>query len=304
MVINTFILISILYIVLSIAMALIWTRLPFSAIAQNVMRSYLAYIEGVIFHLDFQQSSQGLDVFSLVLPKFLISIKYNIAALVFSVIVGFGLGVLSAIRKNKRTDIGLQTTMMIFQSIPPFIVAFFLVIYVGYQWKLLIPQEPYYSAPFLKQLEGMIIPVVALSLWPIGRFFQMIRGELVEGVNSEHFAFLRAKGLTGKQIITRHGFRESLTTVIPEIIPTFVIVIGMSFLVESVYNIQGISNLFLDSIVVVGELYSMVIIDVNVVVAIALMLFLAIMFASLICDLLLTIIDPRIKVYGKVTTDR
>lgn len=86
---------------------------------------------------------------------------------------------------------------------------------------------------------------------------------------------------------------------IPEIIPTFVFVLGMSFFIESVYNISGLSHLFLDSIVIKSEIYSSLLIDVNVVVAIGIILYGIIMITSLFTDILLTVIDPSIRITGK-----
>jgi len=188
---------------------------------------------------------------------------------------------------------------MIFNAIPSFIVIFFLVIYVGYKWGWLAPQEPYYSAPLLKQLEGMIIPVFALSIGPMGKFAQLVRGEIVENLNGDHFILLKVKGLTKRQVIRRHALKDSLIALIPQIIPTFVFVIGMSFVIESVYNIQGVSNLFLDSIVVPTSMYSYLYIDVNVVVAIGILLYGIIMITSIVTDISLSILDPRIRITGK-----
>ncbi len=299
MVINIFIVLSFLYIILSLSMLIIWTRIPFDVMLDMSFDAYKTYIVNIFTNWDFGLSFSEIDVWELVWPKLILSLKYNFVALFIYVIFGVLFGMIAAIRKNKILDVLVSIFSMIFQSIPSFIVAFFLVFVVGYKWQLLIPQAPYYSAPFLEQLEGMIIPVISLSLWPLGKFTQLVRGEIVEKMNSDYFLLLRAKGLTRTQAVIRHSLKDAVTTVIPEIIPTFVIVIGLSFVVESIYNIQGISNLLMDSIVIIGEMYSSVIIDVNVVVTIGILLYGAIMITSLLTDILLSVLDPRVRISGK-----
>ncbi len=299
MIINIFFVLTFLYLILTLSMLIIWTRLPIDIMLDMSLEAYKTYITNIFTSWDFGLSSRGVDVWELVWPKLLLSLKYNFVALFIYVFFGVFLGMIAAIRKNKLLDVLVSIFSMIFQSIPSFVVAFFLVFVVGYKWKLLIPQAPYYSAPFLEQLEGMIIPVISLTLWPLGKFTQLVRGEIVEKMNSDYFLLLRAKGLTKTQAVIRHSLKDAVTTVIPEIIPTFVIVIGLSFVVESIYNIQGVSNLLMDSIVLVGEWYTSVIIDVNVVVTIGILLYGAIMITSLITDILLPILDPRVRITGK-----
>ncbi len=55
----------------------------------------------------------------------------------------------------------------------------------------------------------------------------------------------------------------------------------------------------MDSIVIIGEMYSSVIIDVNVVVTIGILLYGAIMITSLLTDILLSVLDPRVRISGK-----
>ena len=88
-------------------------------------------------------------------------------------------------------------------------------------------------------------------------------------------------------------------TVIPEIIPTFMMMVGFSFVVDTTYNIYGVSMLLLNSMIIPGEDFSQLIIDVNVVVAICLLLYATIMIASLFTDVLIGFVDPRIHITGK-----
>lgn len=86
--------------------------------------------------------------------------------------------------------------------------------------------------------------------------------------------------------------------VIPEIIPTFILMVGFGFVVETTYNIHGVSKLLLDSMIIPGEMYSVLLIDNNVVIAICLLLYSTIMIGALFTDVLIGFVDPRIHIAG------
>lgn len=300
--ISIFIVLILMYMTLDILMMKNWIRpkLPFSELFNISWNNFKVYFLNIVRDWDFGISRRGNDVWELIGSKLLNSMQYYFAALLVFVSVGIFLGVTAAVKKNKFTDFLISGLSMLFNAIPSFVVIFFLVIYVGYKWDLLPPQAPYNNDPLVKQLVGLIIPVTALSLGPIGKFALMIRGEIIENLNSDHFLLLRTKGLTRKQAIYRHALKESMVVMIPEIVPTFVFVLGMSFFIESVYSIPGISNLFFHSISKSNSgMGGYIFIDINVVVAIGVLLFGMIMIFSLFVDLMLFFFDPRIKITGK-----
>lgn len=299
MIISIFIVLVFVHLILNISMISTWTRLSFGDVLIVSWSRLKDYLHVIFYDWNFGTSMTGEPVWPLVGRRLAISLKYNLTALVIYVVFGVYLGVIAAVNKNKIADRIISAFSMVFNAIPSFIVIFFLVMYVGYKWKLVVPQEPYYSAPFIKQLEGMIIPVTALAIGPMGKFALLVRGEIIESLNSDHFTLLQAKGLTRKQAIYRHAFKDTLVTVIPQIVPTFVFVLGMGFFIESVYNIQGLANLFLKSIIVPTDMYSFLYIDIEVVVAIGIFLYSAIMITSLFADILMSVIDPRIRITGK-----
>lgn len=290
-----------LYLMLDMSMIRFWAPSGTSnqLIFKISWRHFEKYIEHIVNDFDFGVSVNDENVWELVWPKFKLSMIYNLTSLAIFVPVGIFLGVQAAIHKNKIIDVFVSVFAMLFNSIPSFVLIFFLVIFVGYQWDLLPPLAPYYSAPLGKQILGMIIPVFALTAGPIGKIAQLVRGELVEITNRDYFNLLRAKGLTRTQAIYRHGLKDSLISVIPEIVPTFMLMLGFSFVIESTYNIFGVSKLLMDSLIEVGEIFTTLVIDTNVVMLIGMLLYIIIMIAGLLSDIIIGILDPRIKMAGR-----
>jgi len=290
--------ITFLYIILHMSMSKYWAFTSFSVGFEMAWNDFIEYAKGIIFDQYFGESYYGQDVWELVWPRFKVSMVYNLTSLAIFVPVGIFLGVQATIHKNKIVDVIISIFSMVFNSIPSFLLIFFLVIYVGYEWKLLPPMAPYYSAPLGKQLLGLIIPVFALTAGPIGKMAQIVKGELVEIMNSNYFLLLRTKGLSKKRAIYKHGLKEAMVTVIPEIIPTFVLMLGFSFAIEYTYNIFGVSILLLNSMIVRGEIYNQLVIDIPVVVTIGILIYGTIMISAFFTDIALQFIDPRISIAG------
>ncbi|HKL47545.1 MAG TPA: ABC transporter permease [Candidatus Izemoplasmatales bacterium] len=292
------IVITFLYLILHMSMSKFWAFTSFKVGLEMAWDDFVVYAKGIIFDQYFGESMYGQDVWELVWPKFKISMVYNLTSLIVFVPVGIFLGVQATIHKNKLVDVLITIFSMVFNSIPSFLLIFFLVIYVGYTWELLPPIAPYYSAPLGKQLLGLIIPVFALTAGPIGKMAQLVKGELVEIMNSNYFLLLRTKGLTKKRSIYKHGLKEAMVSVIPEIIPTFVTMLGFSFAIELTYNIFGVSKLLLNSMIIRGEMYNSLAIDIPVVVTIGILIYGTIMISAFFTDVALQFIDPRIAIHG------
>lgn len=290
-----------LYIMLEMAMIRFWapSDTPHRIIFNTAWLHFENYIKNIYYDFDFGLSLKGENVWQLVWPKFKLSMVYNLTSLAIFVPVGIFLGVQASLHRSKLIDVFVSVFAMVFNSIPSFVLILFLVLFVGYEWDLLPPIAPYYSAPLGKRLLGLIIPVFALTVGPIGKIAQLVRGELNEITNRDYFDLLRAKGLTYKQAVYRHGLKDALITVIPEIVPTFMIMLGFSFIIESTYNIYGVSKLLFDSLVVIEEIYKVLQVDTNVVMLIGMLLYIIIMIAGLVSDLVIGVLDPRIKISGK-----
>jgi oligopeptide transport system permease protein len=138
----------------------------------------------------------------------------------------------------------------------------------------------------------------------MGRIAQIIRNELVESTQSPQYLLLRAKGLTRKQSFIKHGLKDSMVTLIPELVPLLVFVINMSFVIEYTYNINGLALYFFESLLSfsgTGDGLNSVAVNTLVVVPISVLLMGTIMIFSLVTDVSLALIDPRISIRSKKT---
>lgn len=304
LIISLFIVMSLIFILTRLAMLRIWAMPhPFIEDVHTAWQDYLQYLNNIFTDWNWGETQDRLPVWAVVIEKLKVSLRYNLVALVIYFFGGVGLGIISAYYKNKFADNVVSFLSMLFNSIPGFVLIFFLIIVFAYIVGWLPAQEPFANADLVRKLKGMIIPVIALSLAPMGRIAQLVRGELIESVQSQQYLLLRAKGLTKKQAFLRHGVKDSMVVLLPEIIPLFVYVINMSFVIEYTYNINGIALLFVKSVISFGGEYNAIRINTPIAVTIGTLLFAIILVFSLISDMTLAFIDPRIKIRSKKTRE-
>ncbi|MFP4477891.1 MAG: ABC transporter permease [Candidatus Izemoplasmatales bacterium] len=262
---------------------------------------YLVYLEKIVTDWDWGQTRQGVPIWAYVFDKMMVTLRYNVVALIIYFIGGVAFGVIAAYYKNKFLDYLISFFSMLFNSIPGFVFIFFLILVFGYGLNWFPPQEPYANATLLRTIKGYFIPVVALSVGPMGKIAQTIRGEIIESMQTPQYLLLRAKGLTKKQAFLRHGLKDSLVVMVPELIPLFVFVINMSFVIEYTYNINGIALLFFKSLISFGGMNNAIIVNTSIAVPVGVLLVGIIMVFSLITDMTMAFLDPRISIKSKKT---
>ncbi|MFW5794236.1 MAG: ABC transporter permease [Bacillota bacterium] len=301
-IVSLFIVMSLLFLLTRLAMLRIWALPhPFIEDVHIAWQDYIVYMKNVINDWDWGTTANRMPVWLVVTEKLKITLKYNLVALVVYFFGGVSLGVVAAYYKNKFIDNIISFFTMLFNSIPGFVLIFFLIIVLAYSVRWLPAQEPFANADLARKLKGLIIPVIALSVGPMGRIAQLVRGELIESIQSQQYLLLRSKGLTKKQALIRHGIKDSLVVLLPEIIPMFVFVINMSFVIEYTYNINGIAQLFVKSVISFGNDYNAVVINTPIAVTIGTLLYTIILVFALISDMTLALLDPRIKIRSKKT---
>ena len=137
---------------------------------------------------------------------------------------------------------------------------------------------------------AMALPILALSLGPIATITRYLRGELSETLSAEFMLLTRTKGLTHRQAILRHAFRNSCVPLIDLFVSLFVGILGGSMVIENIFAIPGVGDIMVDAINALDH-----------PLAIAVLIFYSAvsLLALLLIDLLYGIVDPRIRIGAK-----
>ena len=137
-----------------------------------------------------------------------------------------------------------------------------------------------------KILKKAVLPTIALSFSPFAITTRFVRSQMIETLNSDYIQLAKAKGLTDRQVITRHAYRNSMIPVLTLIGPMTANLLTGSVLIERMFSIPGIGEQFVNSI---PSKDFPVIMGTTIVYSVMLMVMI------LITDILTSIIDPRVR---------
>lgn len=223
------------------------------------------------------------------------TIIINIYSLLISVPLGIVFGIFAALKKNKWQDHVISTGVMLFISVPSFVYAI-LVQYVFFfklQWlpaqcaSLNDAGNSWFSWAMTKSL---ILPVMSLSFGTIASLTRSTRAELTEALTSDYMLLARTKGLTRAQSIWRHALKNAMVPILPGIISSFVGILGGSFIIEQIFGVPGVGNLYIRSI----TFY-----DYSVFIFVTAFYTFIGLAANIVIDLSYGFLDPRVRMGSK-----
>lgn len=233
----------------------------------------------------------GKEVLPIFLEKLPPTIIINIYSIVLSIPIGIMLGIIAALKKNTWLDHAISTLTMVVVSVPSFVFAF-LIQYVlsfklGWFPFLMKGGTDWFS---WDMFVSMLPAVLSLSFGTIAGFTRTTRAELTEVLTSEFMLLARTKGLTKAQATVRHAMKNCMVVVLPAIFGNFIGVLSGSLIIEGIFSVPGVGNLYLNSIN--GRNYPMFILLTVFYTGIGLA-------AGIVVDISYGFIDPRIRMGSK-----
>ena len=261
--------------------------------AKPILEQYWAWLGNVITKwvwgrsTSIEPNSYAVDIIIKRLPT---SMYINIISVIVSVPLGIGLGILAGLKKNTWIDHFISTLVMIFISIPSFVVISFLMYLLCFQNQILPTHWALPSDSTQTKVLAFIIPVISLSFGSICGYTRFVRAELCEVMSSEYLLLARTKGLTKNQAITRHALKNAFVPILPSILAEFIGIFGGSMILEKLYGIPGIGDLYIRAIN--EKDYNVLMVDMAIFTTVGLL-------AGIILDLSYGFIDPRIRMGEK-----
>jgi oligopeptide transport system permease protein len=220
-----------------------------------------------------------VDIINILKAKVPYSLKFGLAALALSLIIGIPLGVIMALNKDKIWD-RLGTGYIVFISaVPAAVYYLFLQLYITDIFKL----------PILFNVDdptSWILPTISMSLGGIASYAMWMRRYMVDELNKDYVKLARAKGLRNRSIMFRHVLRNAFVPMIQYLPSAILYTIAGSIYIESLYSIPGMGGLLVD--VIQRQ-------DNTLVQALVLIYSSIGIFGLFLGDILMAILDPRIK---------
>lgn len=272
----------------------------FEALGYNkpLLIQYGIYLKNIVTSWDFGTSwnvSFRTPAWEVLTGRLLPTVLVNLYSLLFSIPLGIGFGIYAAIRKNKWQDHVISTMVMVFVSVPSYVYAFLVQYFLYLKWNL-FPLTVYSLADaggswFTgKMFYSMIPAILALSFAEIARLCRFTRAELTETLTSDYMLLARTKGLTRTQATTRHALKNAMVPILPMIISSFIGILGGSMIIEEIFSIPGVGQLYIKSINLLD--YDVFMMDTVFYTFVGLL-------AGIVVDISYGFIDPRIRMGEK-----
>jgi peptide/nickel transport system permease protein len=214
------------------------------------------------------------------------------------VVIGLGIGILSAMRPRSLFDQTSTTGAFVGISIPPYVSAIMLQLFFAItltRWlgldKPLLPTSGIYPAghegfdPFLR-LKYLILPITVVAIQIIAVYSRYMRASLLEVKNSDYLRTARAKGVSERRILVRHALRNALIPIVTVAAIDIGSIIGGLIITERIFENRGMGDYFLTAYVN-GDFPQLMPWMVFVIVGVIL--------ANLLADVLYAVLDPRIR---------
>lgn len=233
------------------------------------------------------------DVASLLLGVIPNTLILATTAMLFAIVIGVLLGVLSAVHQNTWIDKAALTFSTLGISAPSFFAGIIIAWIFGFVLNkytgLNMSGSLYSYDPFRGEIitwRNLVLPMITLGLRPLAIIVQLTRSAMLDVLGQDYIRTARAKGLGERTVIYRHALKNALNPVITAIANWFASLLAGSFFVEYVFGYNGLGKATVDALemsdfpVVMGSI-----------------LFIAFIFVviNILVDVLYVWIDPRVK---------
>jgi microcin C transport system permease protein len=259
-----------------------------------VIESYLIWT-GKVLTGDLGSSYRYNEpVWDVIKDRFPVSIYYGLITLVLTYLVCIPLGVLKAVRHRTAVDTFSSILIFIGYAIPGYALGSLLLLYfsVRLEW---LPMGGFVSFTFQdKTLLGQITDLLEHSALPlicymVGSFALvtlLLKNHLMDNLAADYVRTAIAKGVSFRQSVLKHALRNSLIPIATTFGQNITLLVGGSFLIESIFDIDGFGLLGLTSILDR---------DYPVVMGVVLLSSLLLLIGNILSDILVALVDPRIR---------
>jgi peptide/nickel transport system permease protein len=215
------------------------------------------------------------------------SLRLASLSFLISVLLGFPMGLLAALKQNSRLD-GLVTAInSLGLAIPGFWLGILLILVFSVRLKWLPPSgvgTPDQSA--VENLRYLVMPVATIAFSNMAVFARFLRSAMVDVLSADYIRTARAKGLDDRKVLWRHALKNAMIPVVTILGIQFGRLLGGAVVTEAVFSYPGVGRI---SVLAIQNR------DYPVVQATLMLVVLIFLLINLLVDLTYGYLDPRVK---------
>ncbi len=263
-------------------------------ISDNILADYGRWISNMV-KLDFGESNvYGVNVMKLILSKMPISIFFGLISMFVIYAVCIPLGLMKAIKHRGFFDNASSLMVYFGYAIPGYALGALLVVFVASNWQLLplggFVSENFASLSFgarvIDLIKHAILPMCCYLIGSFAFMTMLMKNQLMEQMSADYVRTALAKGVPYKRAIFKHALDNSLIPIATTFGNQISLLVGGSFLIESIFNIDGIGMLGFTSILSKDYTVVMGVLAISATLQ---------LLGNILSDLCVAAVDPRVK---------
>ncbi len=262
----------------------------------TLWQQYTRYMYNVIFKLDLGPSFINFP--TPVEDLLAAAIPWTVALMTVSILIAWVLGLLIGataawFRESAISDVITNVSITLSQ-VPSYLVALFLVLFLGYQWKLL-PTRGAFDAQYAIGLNWNFIrsvarhsmlPALSIIIVSLAGWILSTRSLVISNMGEDYLMYAEAKGLKPRDIMVRYALRNAMLPQATGLALTMGSMMSGQLLIEMMFVYPGLGQVMSRAIAIF---------DYNAMMGIIILSVVSVMTASLLVDLALPVIDPRVR---------
>jgi len=228
-----------------------------------------------------------------------VSLRLLLIGSVLGATIGVIIGVISAVRQYKFFDRSISLFAYFILSTPVFLLAVLLK-FGGIKFNdaigttFFFTQGEYTSglegsswSIFADRLQHLILPTLSIALGSISFYSRYQRNSMLDVLSSDHLRTARAKGLTKRQALFRHGLRVAISPMATFFAYGFGLLVAGAAFTETIYGWYGMGQWFISSVAKN---------DIGSVSAVVTFVAVLVLFSGFLADVILAALDPRVRI--------
>ena len=210
---------------------------------------YVAWLGGILRGNFGESLNYQQPVGALIRNRLAVSVPLSLGAALVACLIALPLGILAALRRGTVLDPLITAASQLGAAVPSFWLGLMLILLfaVRLHW---LPAGGFagWGTDFLRSLQSLVLPVLALGLGQAAVITRMTRAAMLEELDQDYVRTARAKGLAGRRVVLGHALRNALVTIITIFGLSLTNVFIGSIIIEQVFALPGMGRLVLTAI--------------------------------------------------------
>jgi len=248
-----------------------------------------------MFRGDFGDSyTFKVSVASLIGERGMNTLWLSLVSVILTYIIAIPLGVIAGRYQNTLRDKSIVLYSFVSYAIPTFVLALIFLYIFGYQLQwfptsgtVSVGEDQGTWGYFFSKVYHLILPAITYAFLATTSIIQYLRSEIIDAQTQDFVKTARSKGIPMRKVYTRHIFRNSLLPIAAFLGFSITGILGGSVFIETIFGFPGMGQLFIQSIM--GR-------DYSVITALVMLYGFLALLGSLLSDIILSIVDPRIRI--------